>query len=389
MLQDILLQIGCQRRTSGVACAIQAFFAVLVHALRQSEIDQNRPAIYCHRGPKLPEYTYIMRFPRPRTSLLPLPWLIVLSALSSCGGDGHVPVSTPFADLKFADPVLKNCVLKDASRHGWDTSGQMTRLGCTNPEGDKVRDLEGIQNLVNLQSLDLAHNAIVDVGLIDRLQRLNNLDLGYNQIVTVPFDRLRVTLRWLNLHENRIEDISWLASLRHIEHLSISHNQVRNIEAVTQLPDLRSLNFRDNQIDDISALASIKSLRELDLGTNKIKDISPLAPHTTLVNLVLSNNRIHDLQPLSNLAQLEELDLSNNQVTNVVPLANIITLRSVDLQNNQIKAIGPLESLGEIEYIAVEGNPLACKDVRELSQDLGINVFTTACDTAPAEDESN
>ena len=120
--------------------------------------------------------------------------------LAACDGDKHVSVYTPIGELQFADPGLRACVLAEAERRGWDTSGRMTEPVCTNPEGDQVEDLAGIENLVNLQLLDLAHNAISDISLMD------NLD--------------------------------WLPPLRHIEDLSVNHNQLQNLQPVVVMIEI-------------------------------------------------------------------------------------------------------------------------------------------------------
>ena len=71
--------------------------------------------------------------------------------LAACGSDEHVSVYMPVGELEFTDPVLKACVVREAISQSWKTSGQMTRLVCTNPEGDSIEHLDGIENLVNLQ----------------------------------------------------------------------------------------------------------------------------------------------------------------------------------------------------------------------------------------------
>jgi len=170
---------------------------------------------------------------------MPIVLLMVFFLFTACSDNGRASVYTPFDELTFEDPVLKACVLAEAKRHDWQRSGQMTRLVCTNAEGAAVQSLQGIENLVNLQLLDLAHNEIADIHLIDRLERLTQLDLGYNRIRNAELSRLRISLSWLNLDHNEIAEVSSLAGLRHLETLSMSHNRLRDIESIARLKDLK------------------------------------------------------------------------------------------------------------------------------------------------------
>lgn len=148
--------------------------------------------------------------------------------LAGCNGEQHASVYTPVEKLVFKDRVLHSCVLEQARHSGWKTSGEMTELTCSNPEREKVKSIAGIENLVNLQELNLAHNEISDTALINRLERLKRVDLGYNRIKSVDLNNLRVVLNSLNLDHNEISDISSLSEMHQLERLSISHNLLQS-----------------------------------------------------------------------------------------------------------------------------------------------------------------
>ena len=306
--------------------------------------------------------------------------------LVACDTDRHATVYTPVEKLKFADPVLKTCVMQEAKSQGWKTSGQITRLVCTNPEGAVIERLDGIENLVNLLLLDLAHNSISDIHLIGRLKHLERLDLGYNRIQTIEFSRLRISLRTLNLDHNMIADISWLPALSHIEDLSISHNRLQDIQAVAALTDLESLDLSNNQIVSITPLESLRVVRDIDIGNNLITDIRPLGSARHLLVLHLNGNQISSVTGLADLSALEELDLSNNQLTHVAALADFISLHRLNLSKNQISDIQSLEGLGAIESINVKGNPLDCNMIKQLISALGQD--TVVADSCTAVTES-
>jgi len=323
--------------------------------------------------PAIHDGLHTMRyFPRPRLPAFSMVFgLVVFLTLASCSDNEHASAYTPVVDLDIPDPVLKACVVAEAKRNGWKTSGQMTELVCANPEGEQITILDGVEDLINLQVLDLAHNAISDVHSIDYLGRLAQLDLGYNNIQYVGFSRIRISLKSLNLDHNQISDISWLASLRHVEQVSLSHNRLTSIEALASLSDLVSLDARNNQISSISSLTSNRELREVDLGNNLITDVGGLRENLHLVVLRLDGNQISNIDGLAGLEDLEELNLANNQLTDVSTLAEDLSIQRLNLSHNQIEDVMPLELLGAVESVNVTGNPVSCESIERLVAALG------------------
>lgn len=117
-----------------------------------------------------------------------------------------------------------------------------------------VRSLEGIQHLINVESLFFGNNDISD------LTPLSNL----------------VNLKGLSLQENQILDISPLSNLTQLTHLTIWDNQISDITALSELTNLVFLSLGGNQINDISSLTELANLVFLDLGSNRITDLRPL-----------------------------------------------------------------------------------------------------------------
>jgi len=176
--------------------------------------------------------------------------------------------------------------------------------------GYEITDLEGIQHLRNLASLNLRDNHITEITQISQLTRLTDLDL----------------------RGNPINDITPLATLTNLE----------------------SLNLRDNPIKDLSPLRKLTNLRELNLhgislGDNPIADLSPLSKLTNLRELNLHGiplgNKISLLHSLPNLSRLNIRDCG---VTDISLLAELMadgilqdnpifgTRAEVDLRDNPI-----------------------------------------------------
>ncbi|HED18753.1 MAG TPA: hypothetical protein ENI74_04530, partial [Gammaproteobacteria bacterium] len=87
--------------------------------------------------------------------------IVLILAASLLGGcNDSSTVYTAIKKLSFADATLATCVREAARENGWSDAGHVDRLQCVNTEGKQVTDLSGIEQLVNLEELDLAHNAI-------------------------------------------------------------------------------------------------------------------------------------------------------------------------------------------------------------------------------------
>ena len=189
----------------------------------------------------------------------------------------HASVYTPVENLAFEDPVLRECVLRDAASNGWLVSGQVRSLRCNNPDGRRVTSLSGIGNLVNLADVDLAQNAITDTMPLERLLRLESLNLADNAIAAPELHGLRATLRTLNLDRNRLETLDFARDLPLLESLSVAYNRIEAVDALAGLQQLRYLDLEHNRVDDIAPLAQLSGLEVVMLEANPVRDVSPLA----------------------------------------------------------------------------------------------------------------
>lgn len=96
----------------------------------------------------------------------------------------------------------------------------------------EITDLNGIENCVNITSLNLSGNSLVKIHPISVLTKLNNLYLS----------------------ENRIEDINSLATLSDLTELDISFNEIDDISVLLELKNLKYVNVLNNPISDKSVI---------------------------------------------------------------------------------------------------------------------------------------
>lgn len=273
-----------------------------------------------------------------------------------------------------------------------------------------LSNLNGIQYLTNLATLDLAGNNIKDLSPLKELKNLRALDVSYNKISDLTPLSTMTTLTMLNLSHNDITDINSIAGLVNLKVLDLSNNKVSYINAISNLRNLQFLDLSSNKIKDVtplegigqsllsldlsynpipaSQLGFIKSwtqlhnlgmsgfdlnnseitflskftnLESLDLGFNRISNITPLASLTGLQSLFLYSNMIKDISPLANLKNLQWLNAGANMISDVSPLSNLLKLRFLDLSLNRISDISPLTNLSSLEILNLNYNDITLK----------------------------
>ncbi|XP_048192430.1 toll-like receptor 8 [Perognathus longimembris pacificus] len=249
--------------------------------------------------------------------------------------------------------------------HGTEFSAvpQVKYLDLTNNKLD-FDDNKALNELLNLEVLDLSHNAhyfsIAGVthrlGFIQNLTHLKVLNLSYNGIYTLTEENeLKSTsLKELVFSGNRL-DLLWNAGdtrylpifkcLKNLIRLDLAFNKLQRIpnEAFLNLPQsLRELYLNNNRLNffDWSALQHFPHLHLLDLSRNELSSVDHSLSRFTpsLRTLLLRQNRISHL-PTGFFAEasfLVHLDLSFN----LIKMINKSTLQTKNTTNLAILKLG-------------------------------------------------
>jgi Leucine-rich repeat (LRR) protein/putative cell wall-binding protein len=241
-------------------------------------------------------------------------------------------INIPDQNLKMAiNTLLNKLPYSDVSLS--DLQG----LYSLNLDNKNIKDLEGLQYAVNLQTLSVNNNAITNLGPLQNLTNLTSLYAGGNQII----------------------DIQPLVKLPNLADLQLTRNQIAELPSLSSLSNLSNLNLGGNHLTNVSSLASLTQLQQLDLSANQLTDISPLHSLSNLVNLTLSFNQINDISSITNLTNLEGFFLVNGEIADVSPLASLTKLRDLNLSNNHITDIRPLENLTNLAWLFIGSNQIS------------------------------
>lgn len=222
----------------------------------------------------------------------------------------------------------------------------------------------------NLRSLILSRNEIFDIfeESFDGLSKLESLDLSENNlsILTNVFTPLK-NLQHLNLSRNNIEFIhenyfnNWL-----LQHLDVSHNNLRKLApgALQLLPNLARLLLTDNphlgitQLDTQLLVGTGRRLQQIDASRIGLYQVPEAFTHSVRF-LSLVGNRISSVRcgDLDSYPLLQSLDFSDNKITSVEDdsLGRLEMLLFLNLNNNLLITI-PKSLPDELKYLSINNN---------------------------------
>lgn len=214
------------------------------------------------------------------------------------------------------------------------------------------------ENIAKIESLAVTGKGIQDLEGIQLLKGLKSLDLSGNKLqVIAQLGDLKDSLVKLNLSDNLIEETGPLSLLTGLKTLDVSGNLIENAGGMANLTGLESLNAADNKILDSGAFEKLTALTALDLSGNRIVDAGGIANLTALVSLDLSDNLIEDTGALEKLAAVKELYLSGNQIADLGGLEKAgMQLETLDAANNKIEDLAPLRNMESLVNLNLNGN---------------------------------
>ena len=234
-----------------------------------------------------------LRFPRG----------LILSALAlaGCGSESKGPIGPATGGptgvaLVFADSALHSAVEEAA-----EAVGSAEELVSLSAKERGIADLDGIEQLTQLEVLDLYGNEIRDLSPLAGLRRLRYLDLG----------------------ANRVEEVSPLSSLKGLQVLLLADNRVTEVSALAGLDSLQSVDLTENPLSE-AAQAQVAALGErgvtVEFTAPEPEDTVEVVPPDGSAlggsQLLFSSNRRIEGDYLRGL-EVHSLDLETGEVVNL------------------------------------------------------------------------
>ncbi len=279
----------------------------------------------------------------------------------------------------FPDPNLEAAVRDALNKPSGDvTCADMQSLSELKANRRAIENLEGLQNAVNLTTLDLAGNYISDLTPLQGLTNLTKLDLFYNTYVTdlTPLQGLtNLTYLDIGFFNYEIDDVTPLQGLTNLTYLDIRGNIISDITPLQGLTNLTTLRLFENRVSDLTPLQGFTDLTYLDLRNNHVSDTTPLQGLTNLTFLDLAGNSdfagntLSDITPLQGLVNLTTLYLDGNEISDITPLQGLIDLTELELASNDISDISALvnnSGLGSGDLVDLRSNPLSTQALADV-----------------------
>lgn len=189
-------------------------------------------------------------------------------------------------------------------------------------ERKEIKDIAGLENLINATKLDLKGTSVENLEPIRKLTKLESIFLGGS-------------------YSN---DGSPNAYFKHNN--TKWRSPLKDIGALSGLTNLKALWINDSEVADISPLKDLKNLNSVYLMRNKIEDIECLKDVPIATQLYLQGNCIGDF---SSLKGKDALKLYNGQSVKVI-------LQETEFKNPLRNVSGEYEMLTENEYAVNTGD---------------------------------
>ncbi|XP_019199253.1 PREDICTED: protein phosphatase 1 regulatory subunit pprA isoform X2 [Ipomoea nil] len=171
-----------------------------------------------------------------------------------------------------------------------------------------------------LKELYVSNNQIAKIEEIEHFHELQILELGSNKLRVMENLQTLTNLQELWLGRNRIRAIN-LCGLKCIKKISIQSNRLTSMKGLEECVALEELYLSHNGIEKMEGLSTLVNLRVLDVSANKLTAISNIANLTKLEDLWLNDNNISSVEDIAeavagSLQKLTTLYLERNPCAN-------------------------------------------------------------------------
>ena len=153
-----------------------------------------------------------------------------------------------------------------------------------------ITDLSGIENFINLETIDIQGNGITsiekipgeklkslsvseiekikDINLIESYSNLYSIDVDGSNLKEIPESMKKISnqLSYIDWTNGVLESTAWVKDFPKIRYLKIENNNINNLDNLSTLSDLSSLDLSGNQIENIDEIGKCVSLYSLELN---------------------------------------------------------------------------------------------------------------------------
>jgi len=179
-----------------------------------------------------------------------------------------------------------------------------------------------LEKLTSLKTIYFVQNRITKIsGLSGVGSTLRSLELGGNRIRVIEELDALINLEELWLGKNKITKLENLGHLKHLRILALQSNRITKIEGLESLENLEELYLSHNGVQRLEGLEHNTKLSTLDIGNNLVPKIENVAHLTELTEFWMNNNKVETLADIETelgaLPALETVYLEGNPVQRI------------------------------------------------------------------------
>ncbi|PLW48663.1 hypothetical protein PCANC_04914 [Puccinia coronata f. sp. avenae] len=220
---------------------------------------------------------------------------------------------------------------------------QWNHLEVLNLDRNQISEVTGLHHLKSVYLLNLDRNQLYSLTIEEPMPKLRVLRVNENRLESLEVSKL-VNLRTLYIDNNDLMEISGATRLRKLENLSVRDQRGGELSlTLKQVRDVKRIYLGGNPLPAAFPTCQFYNLLYLELAMCQCQslpaDLANLIPNIRTLNL--NYNFLKDLSPLKNLRRLERLTIVGSRV------------KSLDRG-----LLGVLESLPELELLDLRQNPL-------------------------------
>ncbi len=124
---------------------------------------------------------------------------------------------------------------------------QITELYCYN---ENLTNLKGVENLINLETLDSSNNNLTSLEGIENLTNLKRLYCNNNHLTNLNGIENLVNLEYLYCYNNNLTNLEGIENLINLKYLGCSNYNLTSLEGIENLINLRVLYCSNNNFSD-------------------------------------------------------------------------------------------------------------------------------------------
>jgi hypothetical protein len=121
-----------------------------------------------------------------------------------------------------------------------------------------------LEKFLNIELVDLSHNALSEITFPESLGNLTSLELSHNLLESLDLRCDCPQLHLLNISHNKLQNVALVGEFHKLEVLDLSNNLLSNIEGLTisQVGKLQRLDLKKNAITELpeEALANVQAI---------------------------------------------------------------------------------------------------------------------------------